>query len=85
MEQFVIFLFGMLAIVPTCLLAMQDRRTRTLHVHHWHHPASPQTPQEPLQLRYQVLMGSNSAYVLDNATGERYAIVQPEYKAVLHD
>ena len=85
MEQIVSFLFGMLAIVPTCLLAMHDRRTHTLHVHHWHHHEGPQTPQERPQARYQLVTGSSSAYVLDNATGERYAIVKPVYKVVRHD
>jgi hypothetical protein len=84
MEQFVIFLFGLLAIVPTSLLAMHDRRTRMLHVHHWHHQA-PQTPQEPVQTRYQVVADSNGAHVLDNATDVRYAIVKPIYKVVQHD
>jgi len=54
MDQIVIFLFGMLAIVPTYLLAMHERRARTLHVHHWHHKG-PQTPQERPQARYQMV------------------------------
>jgi hypothetical protein len=79
MEQIVIFLFGMLAIVPTCLLAMQDRQASTLHVHHWHHD-SPQTPQEPVQTRYTVLADDCGPYVLDTTTGHTYAIVRPSYK-----
>ena len=79
MEQIVIFLFGMLAIMPTCLLAQRDWRTRTLHVHHWHHE-SPQTPQEPVQTRYTVLTDNRGPYVLDTTTGHSYAIVQPSYK-----
>jgi hypothetical protein len=79
MEQIVIFLFGMLAIVPTCLLAMHDRRTRMLHVHYWHHQA-PQTPQERPQTRYAVLANDNGPYVLDTTTSHSYAIVKPLYK-----
>jgi hypothetical protein len=79
-ENIVFFLFGLLAIVPTCVLAMHGRRTHRLDVHHWHHPASSQTPQERPQERYRVIAGTSSAYMLDVATGARYAIVQPSYK-----
>jgi hypothetical protein len=77
--EILFFLFGLLAFLPTCLLAMRDRRTHTLHVHHWHHQV-PQTPQEPVQARYQVITGSSGAYVLDTLAGEKYAIVQPSYE-----
>jgi hypothetical protein len=90
--EIVFFLFGMLAVVPTIVLAMQGRRTYTMTVYHYHHQGStelaerqrPQTPQEPVQQRYQVITGSSSAYVLDTHSGERYAIVQP-YKAVIDE
>jgi hypothetical protein len=78
--EIVIFLFGMLAIVPTCLLAMHDQRTRTLHVHHWHHPSSSQMQQEPVQTRYAVLVDDSGPYVLDTNTGHSYAIVKPKYE-----
>ncbi len=78
--EIVFFLFGLLAIVPTCLLAMNDRQERTLHVHHWHHPASRQHPQDRPQTRYQVIADSNDAYVLDGFTGATYPIVRPSYK-----
>jgi len=83
--EIVFFLFGLLAIVPMCVLAMQDRRPHTLHVHHWHHQEHPQTPQEPVQQRYQVITGGSSAYVLDVATSARFAIVKPTYKAVIDE
>jgi hypothetical protein len=79
MEQIVIFLFGTLVVLPTCLLARRGREPQTFHVHHWHHEA-PQNPQERPQTCYQVITGNDRAHVLDNATGERYAIMQPVYK-----
>jgi hypothetical protein len=82
--EIVFFLFGLLAVLPTCLLAMHGRRTYTMTVYHYHHQERPQTPQEPVQQRYQVITGSTSAYVLDTHSGERYAIVQP-YKAVINE
>ncbi len=85
MEQIIPFLFGLLAIVPTIVLAMRGREQRTLNVHHFHHHEGPQTPRERPQARYQVITGSSSAYVLDVATGATYAIVQPVYKAVGND
>jgi hypothetical protein len=80
MEQIVIFLFGLLAIVPTCLLAVRGRSPHRLDVHHWHHHEGPQPPQEPVQARYQVITGSSGAYVLDTLVGAKYAIVKPSYK-----
>ena len=80
--EIVIFLFGLLAIVPTCLLAMQGRRTHTMHVHHFHHQERPQPPQEPVQSRYSVLADDSGQYVLDTHSGATYAIVKPIYKAV---
>jgi hypothetical protein len=85
MEQIVFFLFGMLAFLPTCLLAMRGREQHTLHVHHWHHPAGPQTLQEPVQSRYSVLGGPSGPYVLDSHTGQQWLIVQPVYKAVIDE
>ncbi len=83
--EIVFFLFGMLAVLPTIVLAMHGRRPYTMTVYHYHHQERPQTPQEPVQQRYQVITGGSSgAYVLDVATGERYAIVQP-YKAVINE
>jgi hypothetical protein len=79
MEQIIPFLFGLLAIVPTIVLAMHGRQERTLHVHHYVHPASPQTPQESVQSRYSVLADDSGQYVLDTHSGATYAIVVPQY------
>ncbi len=81
MDQIIPFLFGLLAVVPTIVLAMHGRRTHTMHVHHFHHHEGPPAPQA----RYQVITGGSSAYVVDAITGERYPIVQPIYKAVTHE
>ncbi len=80
MDQIIPFLFGMLAVLPTIVLAMHDRRTHTQHVHHWHHHEGPQTPQEPVQTRYAVLADDSGPYVLDTSTGHSYAIVKPLYR-----
>ncbi len=84
--EIVFFLFGMLAVLPTIILALHGReqRTYTMTVYHYHHQERPQTPQERPQQRYQVIAGSSSAYVLDTHSGERFAIVQP-YKAVINE
>jgi hypothetical protein len=78
--EIVFFLFGMLAVLPTIVLAMQGRRTYTMTVYHYHHQERPQTPQERPQERYQVITGSSSAYVLDVASGATYPIVVPQYE-----
>jgi len=94
--EILFFLCGLLAIVPMCVLATNDRRPHTLHVHHWHHrsrqarPPSPERSTERSRRslaegRYQVITGSSSAYVLDTHTGAKFAIVQPTYKAVSHE
>ena len=83
--EIVFFLFGLLAITPICLLAMNDRRTHTLHVHHWHHRSRQARPpaREPVERRYQVITGGSSAYVLDVATGATCPIVEPMYTQLL--
>ncbi len=78
--EIVFFLFGVLCVVPTIVLAMHGRRTYTMTVHHYHHQERPQTPQERPQQRYQVITGSTSAYVLDTHSGATYAIVVPQYE-----
>jgi hypothetical protein len=70
--EIVFFLFGILAVLPTIILALHGReqRTYTMHVYHYHH-------QERPQERYQVITGSSSAYVVDTHSGERFSIVKP--------
>ena len=60
---------GILAGVPTTLLGMASTRR--------HQDAS-----QPHQARYAVIAGSSGPFVLDNATGERFAIVVPKYEVV---
>ena len=60
-------LFGILAGVPTMLLMLVGQRR----------PPAPQMPTGP---RYQVITGDGAPYVLDVATGTRYAIVKPTYE-----
>ena len=81
--EILFFLCGLLAITPICLLAMNDRRPHTLHVHHWHHQERPQTPQGLVQARYQVITGSRSAHVQDTYTGATYAILEPTHSKLL--
>ncbi len=76
--EIVFFLFGLLAVLPTIVLAMQGRRTYTMTVYHYHH-------QERPQERYQVITGSSSAYVVDTHSGERWRIVKPTYKAAIDE
>jgi hypothetical protein len=78
--EIVFFLFGMLAVLPTIILAMQGRRPYTMTVYHYHHQERPQQPQEPVQQRYQVIEDTSSAYVLDTHSGATYAIVVPQYE-----
>jgi len=59
-------LMGILAGVPTTLLGMASNR-RHQDASHLH------------QARYTVIAGSSGPFVLDNATGERFAIVAPHF------
>lgn len=59
-------LFGILAGIPTMLLMLTTERR--------------QAPQMPTGPRYQVITGDGAPYVLDVATGQRYAIVKPTYE-----
>jgi hypothetical protein len=78
--EILFFLFGLLAFLPTCLLAVRGRSPHRLDVHHWHHHEGPQTHQEPVQTRYAVLADDSGPYVLDTHTDASYAIIQPVYK-----
>jgi len=69
-------MFGILAGVPTTLLALASNRRHDA-------PQAGTAAREPVERRYTVITGNSSAYVLDNATGATYAIVQPEYKQVI--
>jgi len=73
-------LFGILAGVPTTLLALAGNRRNDGH-------------QAGTQPRYTVIAGNGSPYVLDTRTGERFAIactersrsVAPRYEVVKHE
>jgi len=62
-------LFGILAGVPTTLLALAGNRRHDGHQAH--------------QKRYTVIASPSGRHVLDVDTGATYAIVAPEYKQVI--
>jgi len=81
-------LMGVLAGVPTTLLALWSRQARPA-AREW----SLSVVEGHVERRYTVIAGNGSPYVLDNATGERFAIactersrsVQPKYEVMQYE